>query len=283
MALGLQPPPPENWERWSQHHPTNADYSMMGPSMVPYEARPGTTVPLQRSALPPHFVASPAFNLGPMTPVTSPGTYHGPVSYGGYVSYSPSPTLDAPFKSQHCLERPQPTLMHAEPGFPKHKDGWRSVERSPSPSIKSEAQMSTSATSTASDSSATSTASKNIVPNVRVNGAPVHEFHTPMDKLMRTIQAIMTEDGSADKAEPPQRSQAREVKAKRRRFCCDIPGCTKTFAQKNNLDTHRRAHTGECPYVSHDLRFLPRQVPGLTDNRSATTAGNGSRRASISR
>ncbi|GAB1315014.1 DNA-binding transcription factor [Madurella fahalii] len=249
MALGLQPPPPENWERWPQHHPTSADYSMMGPGMVPYEPRPGTTAPLQRSTLAPHFVAGPAFNLNPMTPATSPGTYHGPVSYGGYVPYGPSPTLDAPFKSQHCLERAQPTFMHTEPGFQRHKDGWRSAERSPSPSIKSETQMSTSANSTTSDSSATSTASKNIIPNVRVNGAPVHEFHTPVDKLMRTIQAIMAEDDSTDKTEPPQRSHAREVKAKRRRFCCDIPGCSKTFAQKNNLDTHRRAHTGECPYV----------------------------------
>jgi hypothetical protein len=39
-------------------------------------------------------------------------------------------------------------------------------------------------------------------------------------------------------------------KAKRKRFSCDFPGCSKMFAQKNNLDTHRRSHTGESPYVS---------------------------------
>lgn len=40
------------------------------------------------------------------------------------------------------------------------------------------------------------------------------------------------------------------AKAKRKRFFCDVPGCSKMFAQRNNLETHRRSHTGESPYVS---------------------------------
>lgn len=46
------------------------------------------------------------------------------------------------------------------------------------------------------------------------------------------------------------KTQRSRTKTKRKRFCCDIPGCSKMFTQKNNLDTHRRSHTGESPYVS---------------------------------
>lgn len=261
MALGLPPPPPESWERWPQHHPTSADYAMMATGLLPYDHRPVTTAPLQRPALAPHFVAGPPFHLTSMTPVASPGTYHGSVHYAGYIPYSPPPAADAPFKPQHCVERPQPSEMHLEPGFQRPSDGCLSAERSPSPSIKSEAQMSTSAGSTVSDATtATSTSSKGLVPNVRINGAPVHQFHTPVDKLMRAIQAMMVDENSTDKAGSTQADQEKQTKTKPRRFCCDIPGCSKIFAQKNNLETHRRAHTGERPYVSDGSPVFNKRV-----------------------
>ncbi len=42
----------------------------------------------------------------------------------------------------------------------------------------------------------------------------------------------------------------RSKKTKRRRLFCNIEGCNKVFAQRNNLEVHLRSHTGECPYVS---------------------------------
>jgi hypothetical protein len=54
------------------------------------------------------------------------------------------------------------------------------------------------------------------------------------------------------------------------------------FAQKNNLDTHRRSHTGESPYVSLFCPSQPRS-PLLTVLRSAHIAAAASHRASTSR
>lgn len=35
-----------------------------------------------------------------------------------------------------------------------------------------------------------------------------------------------------------------------KRYTCDFPDCNKSFSQKTHLDIHRRAHTGDKPYVS---------------------------------
>ncbi|KAI9105978.1 hypothetical protein DFS34DRAFT_40275 [Phlyctochytrium arcticum] len=50
-----------------------------------------------------------------------------------------------------------------------------------------------------------------------------------------------------------------------KRFCCPIPGCTKAFTRKYNMNSHIRCHSGERPFLcphcenasfarSHDLR-----------------------------
>lgn len=67
----------------------------------------------------------------------------------------------------------------------------------------------------------------------------------------------------ADHARNSGAAQRGRPKTNRKPYRCDIPGCTKAFAQKNNLETHRRAHTGECPYVSSFL--LSRARPLLHD------------------
>ncbi|KAL2023832.1 hypothetical protein VTK56DRAFT_1099 [Thermocarpiscus australiensis] len=251
MALGIQPLPSENWGRWPHHHPNAADYSTMGTSLVPYGCRLETTGPMQRPGLSQHFLTSP-LNPGPAVPLAS-SQYQTPVPYGGYTPYRPSQMLDATFGSQQCLERMQPRLMPVQSQKPRNDS--LSGERSPSPSVKSEAQMST-AKSTASHSSTTS---KTIVPNVRVQGATVHEFNTPVDVLMRAIQSLkMKSLSGSDKSDAKRTAEGTDdggdesqgpAKPKRKQFCCDIPGCNKKFGQKNNLETHRRAHTGHSPCV----------------------------------
>ncbi|KAK4107096.1 hypothetical protein N656DRAFT_764020 [Canariomyces notabilis] len=186
-----------------------------------------------------HSVPRDTFGLCSM--ITSVTTPYPSVSYGDDVAYSTPSALDAPFEARQFLERPQAPVIHGEIGFQWHWDGRFSDDKKPSPSIKkSEAQMSTSAKSTTSDSTATSTASTTIVPNVRVNGAPTYEFNTPVDNLMKVFKKVVGGETSTDQAET--------AETESRRFRCDIPGCTKSFTQKNNLDKHRRAHTGERPY-----------------------------------
>ena len=41
-----------------------------------------------------------------------------------------------------------------------------------------------------------------------------------------------------------------------KRYTCDFPDCNKSFCQKTHLDIHRRAHTGDKPYVSSERVFL---------------------------
>ncbi len=93
--------------------------------------------------------------------------------------------------------------------------------------------------------------------NSQVQETPV-QFNTAVDNVVRMIQAKPEILGLEVKAEPRQTEEEKDEgrdsrqlqrgKAKRKRFACDIPGCNKMFAQKNNLDTHRRSHTGESPY-----------------------------------
>jgi hypothetical protein len=98
--------------------------------------------------------------------------------------------------------------------------------------------------------------------NSQVQRTPV-QFDTAVDNLVRLIQAkpeiLSSADTAVERAEPgqPEKKEDDETrdaqllargKAKRKRFACEIPGCNKMFTQKNNLDSHRRSHTGESPY-----------------------------------
>jgi len=135
-------------------------------------------------------------------------------------------------------------------GVHERLDGLPFVKRSCSPSVKSEA-FSNLSHSPPPEAVASITS---VQPN------PVHQFNTAIDNVMRVIEAkreilepsseveFVRTDEKKEVAKEAQTQRARG-KAKRKRFCCDIPGCSKMFAQKNNLDTHRRSHSGESPYV----------------------------------
>lgn len=251
MALGTLPSAPEPWSRWPHHQHAGPDYSMMDAGIVSYDCRSGPATSISRPELTQHFLP------GSYSPVSAPAPaspqYQTSVSYGGYGPYTQSPMLDTPFKPHGSLEHAQPRVVPCSPatagGIQEPMDRLPHVERSCSPSIKSEAK------STMSESPPPS--SKVVVPNMRVQGAPVHQFHTPVDNLLRVIDQseILSPPnkaklGHADEGADGGDTQQARGKPKRKRFCCDIPGCNKMFAQKNNLDTHRRAHTGESPFVS---------------------------------
>ncbi|KAK3903208.1 hypothetical protein C8A05DRAFT_14816, partial [Staphylotrichum tortipilum] len=93
--------------------------------------------------------------------------------------------------------------------------------------------------------------------NSQVQETPT-QFYTAIDNVVRTIQAKPEILDLKVEAEPKQIEEKQERgdtqqrargTAKRKRFACDIPGCNKMFADKNNFDSHRRSHTGETPYA----------------------------------
>ena len=97
--------------------------------------------------------------------------------YGGYNPYGTPPLLDAPFKPQECVD-----------AF---------VKRSSSPSIKCEAR------SPGSDSSFTPETVQHGTPE-QEQEAPVHQFNTAIDDIVRVLEAKREMIGSSEVAEPTQ-------------------------------------------------------------------------------
>ncbi|KAK4127742.1 hypothetical protein N657DRAFT_224874 [Parathielavia appendiculata] len=251
MALGNLPPTTASWGRWPHPPHAGADFNMVDATMMPYDCRDAATAHIPRPELAQHFLPGP-FTAAPVSSIPSPASshYHAAVTYNGYNPYSQPPLLDGPFKSHDCLERMQPRVLAPEPSVDRavqdSADGLVLVKRSRSPSIKNEAR------SDVSDSPSPKVCTPN-EPAQAPRG--VHQFNTAIDELVRVIDEKRDIIGAPDKPEPgsglgkKEGTQRGRAKVKRKLFCCDFPRCTKAFAQKNNLETHRRSHTGESPYA----------------------------------
>ncbi|KAK0636191.1 hypothetical protein B0T17DRAFT_587436 [Bombardia bombarda] len=273
LALTAHPPAAASWDRWPQTNHSSNEYAMMDAGVVPYDSRPVTSPPLQPPATTSHFFSNPSFSAAPMTSMTAPH-YSPPVHvpYGSYSSYSPSLILSSPFKHHQEPERPQLRIIPSDTDATRAslylRDSRRYNEGSRSPSVKSDSQMSSAKSVTSNRSSGP----RVITSNVSVNGASQVEFNTHIDALMKAIQAKKDAEAAATKMAPEQtapeldikaenlssppplpqeksRAQQRDGKLERKRYPCDIPGCTKSFTQKTHLDTHRRAHTGDKPFT----------------------------------
>jgi hypothetical protein len=193
MALTAQTPNPAGWARWPQHHPNN-DYVMMDAGMLPYDSRPVTTTSLQRPIMAPQYFTTTSYSPAPITSMAAPPYQQPPtMAYGGYGSYnsSPAPMGSSNFKTQFP-ERPSLRVVSAEPeaaraGIVYPRDN-RSHEGSRSPSIKSDAQTSSTST-TKSVSSSSSVVARTITSNVAINPANQIDFNTHIDALMKQIQS----------------------------------------------------------------------------------------------
>lgn len=264
----------DSWGCWPQPQPGGADFSMMQQAgLVSYDCRATTAAHIPRAELSQQYLPTTFSSAAPVHSPASP-QYHAPVTYCGYGPYGAPPMLDAPFKPRESLERIQPRALVSEPAecgsVRERTDAVSCVKRSCSPSVKTETNADPS-----------SPASEAAPPATPVKAAPVHQFNTAIDNVMRVIEAKReileptSETESGQKQEKDEATEDAQVcqttgpntrassvltmssktqrgrgKQKRKRFRCDIPGCSKMFAQKNNLDTHRRSHTGESPYVS---------------------------------
>lgn len=164
MALGALAPTQDNWGRWPHSQPPAAEFNMMGSSMGPYDwCRTESAAPIPRPEMAQQFLSGP-FNSAPMPSPTSP-QYLPPISYGGYQPYSTPPMLGAPLKIQECSDS---------------VDGSPSLRRSQSPAIKREAR---------SPISPSSPPPETITHETPASGAPVHQFNTAIDKIVRVIEA----------------------------------------------------------------------------------------------
>ncbi|KAL2166382.1 hypothetical protein VTG60DRAFT_2811 [Thermothelomyces hinnuleus] len=243
----------DSWCCWPQPQPGGADFGIMPAGMVLYDCRTVTAAHIPRPEVSQHFLPTTFSSAAPIHSPASP-QYHAPVSYGGYNPYGAPSMLDAPFKPRESLERMQPRGLVTEPAaygdVYERVDGLPCVKRSCSPSVKTEASLDPPRLP----------ASEVTAPTTPAQATPVHQFNTAIDNVMRVIEAKREILEPMSEAEPVQKDEKKETgrdtqaprsrgKPKRKRFCCDIPGCSKMFVQKNNLDTHRRSHTGESPYV----------------------------------
>lgn len=236
---------------------------MMDGAVMTYDSRPVTTEPLHRPVMASQFFTTTPYGPAAMTSM-APSSYQPQVPFTTYSSFASSiPTMVSPFKQQSPERTQLPLASMMKPGSPvnmniAYSSGRREsyVNGSPSPSVRSDTQLST----TKSVASTHSTVSKTITTNVSVNGGTPIEFNTCVDTLMKAIQSKNETDTIVQKVEaehlaheqiirsPEQRPQP-AAKSSRKRYHCDIQGCGKSFYQKTHLEIHRRAHTGDKPYV----------------------------------
>ncbi|KAL7625648.1 DNA-binding transcription factor [Parahypoxylon ruwenzoriense] len=118
--------------------------------------------------------------------------------------------------------------------------------------------------------------SKTIARNAAEDEANEVYFSTHIDTLMKVIQFKHEPDtvsnlGDAAYPSPPNvdhdklnlrrkscspddasTTSDQSGKERHKRYICDIKGCGKQCSQKTQLETHKRAHTGEKPYVCQE-------------------------------
>ncbi|OTB05882.1 hypothetical protein M426DRAFT_10325 [Hypoxylon sp. CI-4A] len=269
-----QPAGPQTWGRWPIHH-SNPEYAMVdAPDMMPYHPNPTPSTAVHRP-MPPQFMVENAYTMAPMT---SPHTPQYPSNnhfiFGSYTP--PSPPMATSFK-QYQEECPPPRTVTTDPegvsvGYQRGPYQTHSGDQGEQHSIKSEpikyepqANSRRSSTSTVPPVTA-----KTIARNISQDKDNEVTFHTEVDTLMKAIQSKVKVEDTSDSGEaaypsPPQLEEedkfnlrrkscspegtdAASGKDRQKRYVCDVEGCGKRCSQKTQLETHKRAHTGERPF-----------------------------------
>lgn len=176
------PPAPIPRPELAQHfHPGHFSPAQMPSPVSPPQYQPPSPVSPHQyhaaSPVSPQYQAPSPVSSHYETPSPVTPHYQAPMPYGGYNPYGTPPLLDAPFKPQECVD-----------AF---------VKRSSSPSIKCEAR------SPGSDSSLTPETLQQGTPEQEAE-APVHQFNTAIDDIVRVLEAKREMIGPSELAEPTQ-------------------------------------------------------------------------------
>ncbi|KAI2623362.1 hypothetical protein GGR54DRAFT_50763 [Hypoxylon sp. NC1633] len=243
-------------------------------SFLPYSADQTSNAPVQRPAMPGQFMPV-VENAYSITPLASPQTPQYP-SNNHYLfgSYTPPSPPTAPSFKHYSEQCPPPRPMATDPevlhvGYRREICQTDTAEQDRTPHLKYEPKAITQRLSTPVPSAA----SKTITRNAAENEANEVVFNTDVDSLMKAIQVkgepvTGVDFGETAYPSPPQVDEekfdlrrkscspedigfenGREKKERQKRYVCDIKGCGKRCSQKTQLETHKRAHTGEKPFV----------------------------------
>lgn len=259
--------PNQTWARWPQH--PNSDYQMVDASLMQYNSIPTTTTAVHRNTLPAQFISDNTYSMAPMASPQSP-PYPSSNSFLFHPYTPPSPPSISPSFNKQAI------TADTDAGYQRDPYQASQLQQDASPTIKYELQV-----AVPPSLDPTSTTVKTITRNIAENEANEVVFNTEVDDLMKAIQSKDQAEkgsdfGAAAYPSPPHLDEekfnlrrksctpddtssttSQSGKERQKKYVCDIKGCGKRCSQKTQLETHKRAHTGEKPFVGCHIPDSP--------------------------